>query len=160
MTLDHEHYMRIALDLGREAAARGNRPLGSLLVDSAGAVVSKGENRVYTDQDPTAHGEMVVIREACRRLGTLDLAGHTLYTSLEPCPMCCWAILESKVSRLVLGARHGAIGRTDLGSYSVEKMMELTGRSVELVTGVLSRDCEERRLAWVAERAKRGLGPR
>jgi tRNA(adenine34) deaminase len=160
MALDHQHFMTIALELARETAARGNRPLGSLLVDADGKTVSKGENRVYTDTDPTAHGEMVVIRDGCRTLNTLDLSGCTLYTSLEPCPMCCWAIFEAKVSRLVVGARHAAIGRKDLGTYSVERFMELTGRSVELVTGVLSRECEEMRVAWVAERAKRGLGPR
>ena len=160
MTLDHAHYMRIALELSRETAARGNRPLGSLLVDPEGAIVSKGENRVYTDMDPTAHGEMVVIREACGKLKAVDLSGYTLYTSLEPCPMCCWAILESKVSRLVLGARHADIGRKDLGAYSVEALIKLTGRSIGLVTGVLSKECTDMRLAWVAERAKRGLGPR
>src|SRR5690348_12926648 len=95
---DHDHYMRLALELGQATAAKGNRPLGSLLVGADGEVVSKGENRVYTDMDPTAHGETIVIRDACRRLQTLDLSGTTLYTSLEPCPMCCWAIFEAKVS--------------------------------------------------------------
>jgi tRNA(adenine34) deaminase len=160
MPLNHEHFMNMALELARGAAAKGNRPVGSLLVDTGGHVVSRGENRVYTDVDPTAHGEILVIRDACRKLNTLDLSGCTLYTSLEPCPMCCWAMFESKISRLVLGARHAAILRKDVGTYSVERFMELTGRSVELVTGVLSRQCEEIRLAWAAERAQRGLGPR
>ena len=160
MALDHEHFMRIALELASVAAAKGNRPLGSLLVDAQGNVVSKDTNRVYTDSDPTSHGEMNVIRDTCTKLKTLDLTGYTLYTSLEPCPMCCWATLETKVSRLVLGARHAGIGRTDLGTYSVETFLELTGRSIELVTGVLTRECEDIRREWVAERAKRGLGPR
>ena len=160
MSLDHEHYMRIALDLSHEAAAQGNRPLGSLIVDAKGEILAQGGNRVYSDCDPTAHGEMVVIREATSKLKTVDLSGCTLYTSLEPCPMCCWAILEAKVSRLVLGARHAAIGRSDLGRYSMETMLEFTSRSIELVTGVLSRECVEMRLAWIAERATKGLGPR
>ena len=160
MTLDHEHFMRIALDLSREAAAQGNRPLGSLIVDAKGQILAQGGNRVYSDFDPTAHGEMVVIRETSRKLKTVDLSGCTLYTALEPCPMCCWAILESKISQLVLGGRHAGIGRKDLGRYSVETMLELTGRSITLVTGVLTKQCEEMRLAWVAERAAKGLGPR
>lgn len=160
MTLDHERYMRIALDLAQQTAAQGNRPLGSLLVDANGEILAQGGNRVYSDSDPTAHGEMVVIRDATRKLKTVDLSGCTLYTSLEPCPMCCWAILEARVSRLVLGARHAAIGRTDLGRYSVEAMLEFTGRSIELVTGVLSRQCVDMRLAWLAERAAKGLGAR
>jgi tRNA(adenine34) deaminase len=160
MALDHDRFMSLALDLAREAGAEGNRPLGSLLVDSAGEIVSQGTNRVYTDFDPTAHGEMMVIRDATRKLETLDLSGLTLYTTLEPCPMCCWAILEAKVSCLVLGARHAAIGRKDVGRYSVETFFALTGRSLPVVTGVKSLECVDLRLAWVAERAARGLGPR
>jgi tRNA(adenine34) deaminase len=160
MTLDHEHYMGIALGLARKAAQDGNRPLGSLIVDDAGRIVAQGTNRVYTDSDPTAHGEIVVIRELSDKLKTLDLSGHTLYTSMEPCPMCCWAIIEAKLSRLVIGARHAGIGRTDLGRYSVETMLEFTGRSIELVKGVRSEECTQLRLEWIAERAKHGLGPR
>ena len=74
--------------------------------------------------------------------------------------MSCWAILECRLSRLVLGGRHAGIGRNDVGGYSVETLLSLTGRSIELVTGVRTRECEELRLAWVAERAARGLGAR
>ena len=160
MALDHEHFMGIAIALSREAAAQGNRPLGSLIVSEDATIVAQGGNQVYSDVDPTAHGEMVVIRQAARKLGSVDLAGCTLYTAMEPCPMCCWAILEANVSRLVLGGRHAGIKRRDLGDYSVEAMLGFTGRTLELVTGVRARECEELRLAWVAERAARGLGPR
>lgn len=160
MTLDHEHFMGLALELSREAAAQGNRPLGSLIVDANGKILAQGGNRVYSDFDPTAHGEIVVIREASRTLRTTNLSGCTLYTALEPCPMCCWAILEANVSRLVLGGRHAGIGRKDIGRYSVEKLLELTDRSIEFITGVKSKECEDFRLAWIAERAARGLGPR
>ena len=158
--LDHEHFMGVALELSRQSAAQGNRPTGSVIVDAGGNVLAQGANQVNTDSDPTAHAEMVVIREACAKLKTVDLSGSTLYTSMEPCPMCCWAILEAKVSRVVLGGRHAGIGRKDTGRYSLETLFELTGRSFELVTGVKTRECEEFRLAWIAERAKRGLGPR
>ncbi len=160
MPPDHEYYMRAALDLSRQAIAQGNRPVGSIIVDATGTPLAQGGNRVHTENDPTAHGEIVVLREACRRLGTVDLSGCTLYTSMEPCPMCCWAIVEANVSRVVLGGRHAGIGRTDIGGYSIESMFRLTGRSFELVTGVLTRECEEFRLAWIAQRAARGLGPR
>jgi tRNA(Arg) A34 adenosine deaminase TadA len=160
VALDHDHFMGIAIALSRESAAQGNRPVGSLLVNARGEVVAQGGNQVYSDLDPTAHGEMVVIRLAASKLGTVDLSGHTLYTAMEPCPMCCWAILESRISRLVLGGRHAGIGRKDIGGYSVEAMFSLTGRSLELVTGIRTRECEELRLAWIAERAARGLGPR
>jgi len=160
MALDHEHFMGIALELSCKAAAEGNRPLGSLIVDAEGNILAQGTNRVYSDSDPTAHGEMVVIREVTRKLNKLDLSGCTLYTAMEPCPMCCWAILEANLSRLVLGGRHAGIGRKDIGGYSVETLLKLTGRSIDLVTGIKSKECEAMRLAWIAERAKRGLGPR
>ena len=160
MAHDHQHFMDICIELARNAGADGNRPLGSLIVDDAGNILSQGTNRVYTDSDPTAHGEMVVIRDVSAKRRTQELSGLTLYTSMEPCPMCCWAILETKIRRLVLGARHADIGRTDLGRYSIETMLEFTGRSIELVTGVKQQECVDVRLAWIAERAKRGLGPR
>jgi tRNA(adenine34) deaminase len=160
MTLDHDHFMGVALELSRQAAAQGNRPLGSLIVGADGQIVAQGGNRVYSDVDPTAHGEMVVIRLAARKLDTVDLSGCTLYTAMEPCPMCCWAIIEANISRLVLGGRHAGIGRKDIGGYSVEALLALTGRPIELVTGIRTRECEEMRLAWIAERAASGLGPR
>jgi len=155
MSLDHDRFMGLALELARKAGDEGNRPVGSLVVDARGTILAQGANRVYTDFDPTAHGETIVIREATQKLKTVDLSGCTLYSSLEPCPMCCWAILDSKVSRLVLGGRNAALGRTDLGRYSVESLMELTGRSVELVTGVRAQECEDMRRAWEAARRNR-----
>lgn len=155
MTLDHQHFMGIALDLARAAAAEGNRPVGALIVDGAGNIVARGGNRVYTDFDPTAHGELLAIREAGRMLKSVDLTGYTLYSSLEPCPMCCWATIQSNISRLVLGGRQAALHNKDIGRYTVEAMLELTGRSIELVTGIKSRESEDMRRAWNAERAKR-----
>jgi tRNA(adenine34) deaminase len=160
MILDHEHYMGIALALARQAGVDGNRPMGALIVDGEGKILAQGTNRVYTDSDPTAHGEVVVIREASTKRKTIDLSGCTIYASMEPCPMCCWAILEANLSRLVIGGRHAGIGRKDLGRYSIETMLEFTGRSIEFVKGIKTKEIEDLRLAWIAERAKRGLGPR
>jgi tRNA(adenine34) deaminase len=150
LKLDHDHFMTIALDLARKTAEEGNRPIGSVLVDAEGAIVTQGANRMYTDFDPTAHAETVVIREACAKLKTVELAGCTLYTSVEPCPMCCWAIIDSKISRLVLGGRYAALGRRDMGQYSVEAFLQFVGRSLELVTGVKAAECEELRRRWGA----------
>jgi tRNA(adenine34) deaminase len=160
MALDHQHFMDIALELSREAWVQGNRPLGSLIVDGDGNILARGGNRVYSDSDPTAHGEMVVIREVCHAQQRVELSDCTLYTALEPCPMCCWAILEAKVGCLVIGGRHAGIGRKDVGRYSVETLLDLTGRKLDFVTGVRTKECEELRLKWIAERAARGLGPR
>lgn len=145
--------MSIAIALSHAAAAQGNKPIGSLIVDAQGNILAQGGNRAHTDSDPTAHGEMVVIREACRTQNRVELSDCTLYTAMEPCPMCCWAILEAKVGRLVLGGRHAGIGRKDTGSYSVEALLQFTGRSLEMVTGVKTAECEALRLAWIAEHA-------
>ena len=99
MALDHEHFMNIALEHSRKAAAAGDGPVGSVIVRD-GKIVAEGGNRVYTDLDPTAHGEVVVIREASRKLNTVELSGCTLYTAMEPCPMCCWAIIVAGISQL------------------------------------------------------------
>jgi tRNA(adenine34) deaminase len=159
MALDHDYFMSLAIEMARSTAAQGNRPIGSLVVDAGGNIVGKGANRVHTDCDPTAHGEMIAIREASRSLGSTDLTGCTLYSALEPCPMCCWAMLDAKISTLVLGGRHAGIRRTDVGTYSVEALLELTGRSIQLVTGIRSQECEAMRLAWNSERAAQGPAP-
>lgn len=151
MQLDHDHFMALALQLAGKAAAEGNRPVGSLIVDAGGNILAQGTNRVFTEFDPTSHGETNAIREATKKLRKTDLSGCTLYSSLEPCPMCCWAIIDSKISRLVLGGRHAALGRKDIGSYSVENLLALTGRSIELVTGIRARESEDMRRAWDAK---------
>ncbi|MCC6533384.1 MAG: nucleoside deaminase [Burkholderiales bacterium] len=155
MELDHDHFMGIALDLARATAAAGNRPVGSVLVAADGTLLASGANRIFTDFDSTAHAEMFVIREGGQKLRTLDLSGCTLYSSLEPCPMCCWATIQANVSCLVLGGRHAALGSPGLGRYSVETMLEFTGRRMALVTGIRAQECEQLRRAWNAERARR-----
>jgi tRNA(adenine34) deaminase len=155
--LDHEQFMGIALDLAIKAGARGNRPVGSLVVSAKGEILGKGANQVFSDFDPTSHAEINAIRQATTTHESVDIAGCTVYSSLEPCPMCCWAIVQSNATRLVLGGRHAALGRKDLGSYSVEALLALTGRSLELVTGVRSKDSEDLWRAWHEKRAaKRG----
>ena len=145
--MDHAYYMRLALEQAREAARRGNRPVASLIVRE-GRTIGEGQNTMFTDLDPSAHAEVMAIRQACGRLKTVDLSGATLYTTLEPCPMCFWAMHEAKIGRLVLGGRYAGIGRT-IGRYSIESVQEFTGYRLEVVTGVLTRECEETWLDWM-----------
>jgi tRNA(adenine34) deaminase len=144
MSLGHEHFMDIALEEARIGIEEGNAPVGSVVVFN-GEVVGRGRNRVASLCDTTAHAETVAIRKACANLKKTDLAGCTLYTTFEPCPMCCWATLNAGVGTLVLGARHVQIRRTDMGGYSVEKLMALTGRKIELVTGIRVEEGEAMR---------------
>ncbi|MDX1576078.1 MAG: nucleoside deaminase [Kiloniellales bacterium] len=97
--------MDLALGEAEAAAAAGEVPVGAVLVDGeTGAVLARAHNRVEADMDPTAHAELLAIREAARKLGAKRLAGADLYVSLEPCPMCAQAIAFARLRRLVFAA--------------------------------------------------------
>ena len=99
-----ERWMLEALDLARAAAAGGEAPVGCVVVhDPTARVVGRGANRRVTDHDPTAHAEILAMREAGRTLGHWRLLDCTLYVTLEPCPMCAGAIVNARVPRLVYG---------------------------------------------------------
>lgn len=96
-------FMDQALDLARQAEALGEIPVGALVV-KGGKIIGRGFNRRETDADATAHAEMLAIRQACQTLGNWRLTGCTLFVTLEPCPMCTGAILQSRLSQVVFGA--------------------------------------------------------
>ena len=95
--------MGLALAEARQAAEEGEVPIGAVLVQ-AGEVIARAHNRRENDNDATAHAEMLVIRDACRKLGRWRLSGTTLYVTIEPCPMCAGALVMSRVDRLVYGS--------------------------------------------------------
>lgn len=100
---DDLHFMQLALEEARGSAEAGEVPIGAVLVHSD-AVVAHSGNRTIRDNDPTAHAEIVVLREAARLLGNYRLANTTLFVTLEPCAMCAGAIVQARVPRLVYGA--------------------------------------------------------
>lgn len=105
-------YMALALDEARIAGAAGEVPIGAVVVCD-GAVVARAHNTRETDTDPTAHAELVAIREASQRLGRWRLSDCTVYVTLEPCPMCAGAMHQARIERLVYGAddpKAGAVG--------------------------------------------------
>lgn len=109
----HTFFMQAALAQARQAAARGEVPIGAVLVDPAGQVVGSGHNGPVGAQDPTAHAEVMALRDAARRLGNYRLDGCTLYVTLEPCTMCAGAILHARLARVVYAVaepRTGAAG--------------------------------------------------
>ena len=108
-------YMEIALEEARAAGARGEVPVGACLVQS-GVVVARAGNRTRELADPTAHAEVLVIREACRVAGSERLAGADLYVTLEPCPMCAAAISAARVGRLYYGAADPKSGGVAVGA--------------------------------------------
>ncbi len=105
-------YMALALEEARLAVAVGEVPIGALVVCD-GAIVSRAHNTRETDNDPTAHAELLAIREASQRLGRWRLSDCTVYVTLEPCPMCAGAMHQARIERLVYGApdpKAGAVG--------------------------------------------------
>jgi tRNA(adenine34) deaminase len=142
-----EKWMDEALAMARMALPLGNTPVACVIVKN-GVRVGAGENLVTTRRDPLLHCEVVAIQDACRCLGTADLSGACLYSTMEPCPMCAGAIAIAGIQRVVLGARHTDLGRTDLGQYTIERLFELMDRPVELVTGVRHEECVMLRRDW------------
>lgn len=109
---DDERFMRAALAEAAEAASLGDVPIGAVIVRE-GRIAGRGRNRREMDRDPTAHAEMLALRDAARHLGGWRLSGCTLYVTLEPCPMCAGALIQARVDRLVYGAgdpKAGAVG--------------------------------------------------
>ena len=110
--MSDELFMREALAMAKQAAEAGEVPVGAVLVKD-GAVVGRGYNQPISGKDPTAHAEMVALRDAAERIGNYRLGGCELYVTLEPCAMCAGAIMNARVSRMVLGAadpKSGACG--------------------------------------------------
>ncbi|WP_044026823.1 nucleoside deaminase [Ruegeria sp. TM1040] len=102
--MEFRSFMAEALDEARAAAARGEVPVGAVLVSPEGKVVARAGNRTRELNDPTAHAEVLAIRAACAALGSERLLGHDLYVTLEPCAMCAAAIAAARIARVYYGA--------------------------------------------------------
>ncbi len=133
-----ENYMREALRLAAEAARAGEVPVGAVLV-SEGRVIGRGRNMPIAANDPTAHAEIVALREAARAAGNYRLTDATLYVTIEPCVMCAGALVNARVRRLVFGARDLRFG----GVRSKFRIADsdLLNHRVEITEGVLGAEC-------------------
>ena len=135
--MDHEGYMRQALDLAREAAARGEVPVGCVIVQGD-RVVGRGRNRREEKQHTQSHAEMEAIRQANEALGSWRLDECTLYVTLEPCPMCAGAILNARIPRVYYGARDREMGAC---GGVLNLFMEDFPQRPALVGGILEEQC-------------------
>ena len=133
---DDLYYMRLALDEARASAA-GEVPIGAVLVRND-VVLARSGNRTIRDNDPTAHAEIIVIREAARLLGNYRLAGTVLYVTLEPCAMCAGAIIQARIPRLVYAADDpkGGAYRSCFELLTSTKL----NHQVEVTSGPLAED--------------------
>jgi tRNA(adenine34) deaminase len=135
-----DDFMRAALELGREARRRGEVPVGAV-VTIDGAVIGRGFNQPIGSSDPTAHAEIVALREAARQTGNYRLTGASLYVTIEPCQMCVGAMVHARIARVIYGTREPKAGAIDSAMRahehaSLNHRMEATG-------GVLEPDCRE-----------------
>ncbi|WP_228066912.1 nucleoside deaminase [Microbacterium paludicola] len=142
--------MQRALALGAEAAREGEVPVGALVLDPAGEVIGTGRNRRERDHDPSAHAEVVAMRQAARAIGSWNLEGCTLVVTLEPCLMCAGTLLQAHISRVVFGAwddKAGAAGSV----YDVVRDRRLPVRA-EVVGGVREAEAQAQLREFFAAR--------
>lgn len=103
-------WMRLAYEQAQKAEASGEVPIGAVLVDVAGELISTGFNQVIQTPDPSAHAEIVALREAAKKMGNYRLPGTTLYVTLEPCSMCAGALVHARIQRVVFATRDPKAG--------------------------------------------------
>jgi tRNA(adenine34) deaminase len=140
--------MGLAIDLATEATADGDVPVGAIVLSPSGEVIGRGRNLREAQADPTAHAEVVALREAARHTGSWRLEGCTLVVTLEPCPMCAGALMLARIERLVLGAWDPKLGAT--GSvWDIVRDRRATHR-IEVVGGVREQECGQLLLDFFA----------
>lgn len=138
MVNDREHYMSLALELAREAYDRGEVPVGCVIADKNGQIIGTGRNRRIEAPDATAHAEIEAIRQACAKLGDWRLEDCSIYVTLEPCPMCTGAIINSRIPTVVFGARDSVTG--SCGSV-IDLFSESYGHRPAVYAGVRGEEC-------------------
>jgi tRNA(adenine34) deaminase len=133
--------MQLALAESHAAEAAGEVPVGAIIVNAAGEVIARGNNRVLRDSDPTAHAEVVALRAAGLAMGNYRLLGCTLYVTLEPCAMCAGAILHARLARLVYAAADPKAGAC--GSVLAVMNHPALNHRVKVTPGVLAAESSE-----------------
>ena len=133
-------FMRAALELASEAGRRGEVPVGAVVVIDD-AIVGEGFNQPIGTHDPTAHAEIVALRDAGRRLGNYRLTGATLYVTIEPCQMCVGSMVHARIGRLVFGAREPKAGAIE-SAMRAHEHPSLNHR-MTAVGGVLEEECRQ-----------------
>jgi tRNA(adenine34) deaminase len=147
----HEIWMAAALALAEQAAGQGEVPVGAVLVRD-GEIIGEGWNRPIGSADPTAHAEVVALRDAARRAGNYRLAGSTLYVTIEPCTMCFGALMHARVASLVYGAREPRAGVC--GSQLDLPAQTFYNHRLEVTGGVLAERSSALLKAFFADRRR------
>lgn len=147
-----DDYMRLALNEADLALAHGDVPVGAVVVSAEGVVLAREHNRREELSDPTAHAELLAVREASRHVSGWRLEGATVYVTLEPCPMCAGALVNARIARLVYGATDPKAGAVS-SLFQIGTDLRLNHR-FEIVAGVLAEDGARRLSDFFSERRK------
>jgi tRNA(adenine34) deaminase len=147
---DDRAFMHAALELAALAADADEVPIGAVVVDSAGQILGRGFNQPIRTSDPTAHAEIVALRDAAARRHNYRLTGCTLYVTVEPCVMCVGALVHARIARLVFGALEPKAGAIE-STQRAHAHPALNHRLV-VTSGVLADECARRLQAFFAER--------
>jgi tRNA(adenine34) deaminase len=147
-----EFWMRKALKAAEEARDVGEVPIGACLIDKTGKLLACAGNRTITVSDPTAHAEILILREAAHKIGNYRLTDAIVYTTIEPCAMCAGALVNARIKRLIFGAHDTRFGAVE----SVFRLCDTSSLNhrIEIKSGVLADDCK--RLMQEFFRQKRG----
>ena len=133
--------MQAALSLAKVAADKGDVPVGAIVVNEAGEILGTGQNLREQSNDPTAHAEIIAIRQAAEKIGSWRLDDLTLVVTLEPCAMCAGAILQSRIKRLVFGAWDEKAGAVGSVMDVIRDPRALT--KIEVISGIMEKECSE-----------------
>lgn len=153
---NHERWMRLAIDEARQAIEQGQSPFGAVVV-RGDELIARGHNEVWARTDPTAHAETVTIQRAANALRSIDLAGCTMYSTCEPCPMCAAAIHWSKLDAVCFGA---SIQDAQVAGFSeltvpITELYARGGSPVRLMTRTLRQECAQLFAEWQRHPAHR-----
>ncbi|WP_036483722.1 tRNA adenosine(34) deaminase TadA [Myxosarcina sp. GI1] len=146
----HRQWMKQAIALANEAGKAGEIPVGAIIVDERGNLLTESANRKQRDGDPTAHAEILAIREACKVKQNYYLKNCTLYVTLEPCPMCAGAIIQARLSLLVYGASDPKTGAIRTVTNLPDSACSFHRLSV--IAGIRESECRQQLQAWFANR--------
>ncbi len=140
--MPEEHIMRLAIEKAKEGLRLGQTPFGACIARD-GEVISLAHNEVWLSVDTTAHAEIVAIREACKRLNSIDLSGCEIYSTCEPCPMCFSACHWSRLERIIFGARIKDARKHGFRELNIsnEALRDLGKCSMDIIGGFLSQEC-------------------
>lgn len=152
----HEYWMSQAMILATAAGELDEIPVGAVIVNSQNQIVTTSANRRQQDNDPTAHAEIIALRQAGQILRTWYLTDCTLYVTLEPCPMCAGAILQARIKTLVYGTSDPKAGA--VGSVIDIPQSPAAFHRLEIIGGVLADQCREQLQAWFRVHRQRAKG--